>query len=130
MWLGIANSEDQFTGENLGKVKRFHLIGSVRHHRWTDGIDRHEGEWGPGSTSLIKENKLVGRWSTLTTKLLWPPNTEPAVFSHAHDDVSPHFSAFTRRCESVPNLRGQDLFVVRAQFVAKCHLLSCLFKEH
>jgi hypothetical protein len=128
--FGVSDREVDLTLQNAGEVLILLRLRAVRHDRGSDGVDGHERERSMRALNLVEHDELIGRRSTLTTELLRPTETEPAVGSHALNQLAEQRLALTGLAKFGAHFGGEHGGEVFAEFLAQGLLIGCFGEVH
>ena len=121
--LGVADTEVDLPGQDLGEEVLLLLLRAEVHDGRAHGVDGQHGHGCAAAHGLVEEDELFNGRATLATPLGWPADAEPAVASHLLDDLAHHGADAACPRELFLELRGQQVLVVGAQLALEPLLL-------
>ena len=117
-WFAISDAEVQITLQDLGQEEFFLLFSTEVHEGWSNSVDTQHRNRGTSAHRLIKEDELLDRAATLTTKIFGPADSCPTIGAHLLPDATRSFANSVAGAQILDGLFVKEFLVVRAQLGA------------
>ena len=108
----------QITLQDLGQEEFFLLFSTEVHEGWSNGVDTQHRNRCASAHRFIKEDELLDRAATLTTKIFGPANASPAIGAHLLPDATRGLANSVACAQVFDRLFVKKFRVVRAQLGA------------